>query len=67
MNILVLCSPLVQLHRFMHAYFELVGNEAVDLMRIAVANGYYDANHFLKDFKAYTGKTPLEYLKFQVS
>lgn len=56
----------IQLQRFIHAYLELVGNEDVDLMRIAVSNGYYDSNHFLKDFKAYTGKTPLEYLKFQL-
>lgn len=55
----------IQLQRFIHAYLELVGNEDVDLMRIAISNGYYDSNHFLKDFKAYTGKTPLSYLKFQ--
>ena len=55
----------IQLQRFLHAYLELVGAGDVDLMRIAIANGYYDSNHFLKDFKAYTGKTPLEYLKFQ--
>lgn len=55
----------IQLQRFIHAYLELVGNEDVDLMRIAISNGYYDSNHFLKDFKSYTGKTPLQYLKFQ--
>jgi AraC-like DNA-binding protein len=56
----------IQLQRFIHAYLELVGSKDVDLMRIAVSNGYYDSNHFLKDFKSYTGKTPLEYLKFQL-
>jgi AraC-like DNA-binding protein len=55
----------IQLQRFIHAYLELLGSTDVDLMQIAVSNGYYDSNHFLKDFKAYTGKTPLEYLKFQ--
>lgn len=55
----------IQLQRFIHAYLELVGKQDVDLMRIAISNGYYDSNHFLKDFKVYTGKTPLEYLKFQ--
>ncbi|MFA6247791.1 MAG: helix-turn-helix domain-containing protein [Mucilaginibacter sp.] len=55
----------IQLQRFMHAYLELVGSKDVDLMQIAISNGYYDANHFLKDFKAYTGKTPLEYIRFQ--
>ena len=56
----------IQLQRFMHAYLELVGSVDVDLMGIAISNGYYDSNHFLKDFKVYTGKTPLEYLKFQL-
>lgn len=56
----------IQLQRFIHAYLELVGWRDVDLMRIAISNGYYDSNHFLKDFKAYTGKTPLQYLKFQL-
>jgi AraC-like DNA-binding protein len=56
----------IQLQRFIHAYLELVGLKDVDLMRIAISNGYYDSNHFLKDFKAYTGKTPLEYLRFQL-
>lgn len=55
----------IQLQRFMHAYLDLVGWRDVDLMRIAISNGYYDSNHFLKDFKAYTGKTPLEYLRLQ--
>ncbi|MBE9602011.1 helix-turn-helix domain-containing protein [Pedobacter sp. MC2016-24] len=57
----------IQLQRFIHAYLELVRDEEVDLMRIALSNGYYDSNHFLKDFKGYTGKTPLEYLRFQTS
>ncbi len=51
----------IQLQRFIHAYLELVGSESIDLMRIALSNGYYDSNHFLKDFKAYTGKTPVAY------
>jgi AraC-like DNA-binding protein len=56
----------IQLQRFIHAYLELVGSKDVDLMQIAISNGYYDSNHFLKDFKVYTGKTPLEYLRFQL-
>lgn len=53
----------IQLQRFIHAYLELVESTDVDLMQIAVSNGYYDANHFLKDFKVYTGTTPMGYLK----
>lgn len=65
-NIGLLPKEYIQLQRFIHAYLELLGSEEVDLMRIAISNGYYDSNHFLKDFKSYTGKTPLEYLKFQL-
>lgn len=57
----------IQLQRFMHAYLELVKSKKADLTQIAVANGYYDANHFLKAFKLYTGKTPMAYIKFQAS
>ncbi|MNX33182.1 HTH-type transcriptional activator Btr [compost metagenome] len=64
-NIGLLPKEYIQLQRFIHAYLELVGNEDVDLMRIAISNGYYDSNHFLKDFKTYTGKTPRSYLKLQ--
>jgi len=62
-NIGLLPKEYIQLQRFIHAYLELVGTESVDLMRVAVSNGYYDANHFLKDFKSYTGRTPMEYLR----
>ncbi|TCC99764.1 AraC family transcriptional regulator [Pedobacter frigidisoli] len=55
----------IQLQRFIHAYNELLGDKNIDLMRVAIRNGYYDSNHFLKDFKAYTGKTPRAYLKLQ--
>jgi AraC-like DNA-binding protein len=64
-NIGLLPKQYIQLQRFIQAYLELVETEDVDLMRIAISNGYYDSNHFLKDFKVYTGKTPLEYLRFQ--
>ena len=64
-NIGLLPKEYIQLQRFIYAYLELVGSKDVDLMRIAISNGYYDSNHFLKDFKAYTGKTPLGYLKLQ--
>lgn len=55
----------LQLQRFLNAYLGLVGSKDIDLMETAISNGYYDYNHFLKDFKVYTGKTPLTYLKLQ--
>ncbi len=33
------------------------------LTTLAYDCGFYDQNHFIKDFKAYTGNTPTEYLK----
>lgn len=62
-NIGLLPKEYLQLQRFMHAYLGLMGNQEVNLMDTALSNGYYDYNHFLKDFKVYTGKTPLAYLK----
>ena len=65
-NVGLLPKEYIQLQRFIHAYADFAGTKDVDLMRIAISNGYYDSNHFLKDFKAYTGKTPMEYLKLQL-
>ncbi|SMD09910.1 helix-turn-helix domain-containing protein [Pedobacter nyackensis] len=66
-NIGLLPKEYILLQRFLHTYIELVDSKGTDLMFVAISNGYYDYNHFLKDFKAYTGKAPLEYLKFRQS
>lgn len=55
----------IQLQRFINAYHGLVDHRNMDLLDTAISSGYYDYNHFLKDFKSYTGKTPLTYLKHQ--
>lgn len=51
----------IQLQRFLSAYINMY-NEPDDLLGIAITNGYYDYNHFLKEFKGFTGKTPIEYI-----
>lgn len=51
----------IQLQRFIFAYINLHA-EPNDLLNVAIANGYYDYNHFLKEFKDFTGKTPVEYI-----
>lgn len=51
----------IQLQRFISAYINLHA-EPNDLLNVAIANGYYDYNHFLKEFKDFTGKTPVEYI-----
>lgn len=51
-----------KLQRFLHAYFHLLRTNGRDLMGTAVLNGYYDQNHFTKEFRQFTGKPPLAYL-----
>lgn len=51
----------IQLQRFLSAYINM-HNEPDDLLSVAITNGYYDYNHFLKEFKDFTGKTPIEYI-----
>ncbi|WP_176842184.1 helix-turn-helix transcriptional regulator [Chitinophaga filiformis] len=43
--------------RFLHAYFGLMQPDT-DLIRIALDNGYYDQNHFIRDCRKYTGQVP---------
>jgi AraC-like DNA-binding protein len=43
--------------RFLHAYFSLMKGNA-DLTGIALENGYYDQNHFIRDCKKFTGHVP---------
>ncbi|MCD7936053.1 MAG: helix-turn-helix domain-containing protein [Tannerellaceae bacterium] len=51
----------IQLQRFLYAYLNFTTSTNEDLTEIALKSGYYDYNHFLKDFKSYTGKTPLTF------
>lgn len=51
----------IQLQRFISAYITL-DEKPCDLHATAISNGYYDYNHFLKEFKDFTGKTPVEYI-----
>lgn len=51
-----------RLQRFLHAYFHLLQTGGRDLMGTAVLNGYYDQNHFTKEFRLFTGKPPGAYL-----
>lgn len=51
----------ISMYRFMRAYLHLQ-NDSSDLLALAINHGFYDYNHFLKEFKSYTGQTPLAYL-----
>lgn len=48
----------ILLQRFLNAYIHLDNTQSHNLMDVAIENGYYDYNHFLKDFKRYAGTTP---------
>jgi len=47
--------------RFLYAYLSLQ-QDSTDLLSLALNNGFYDYNHFLKEFKGFTGKTPVDYI-----
>ncbi|MGQ8870383.1 helix-turn-helix domain-containing protein [Myroides sp. TSA_177.3] len=51
----------ISTQRFIQAYLNL-HKDSSDLLALAINHGFYDYNHFLKEFKSYTGKTPLEYI-----
>ncbi|WP_417186680.1 AraC family transcriptional regulator [Bacteroides sp.] len=41
---------------YTHTFFSQYGIPVND-------SGYSDTNHFIKDFKKYTGQTPMQYLR----
>lgn len=49
------------LQRFIYSYADVLKGH--DLTGIAVNNGYYDQNHFTKEFRKFTGRPPREYLR----
>lgn len=52
----------VRISRFQKAIFD-IGNEAVvDWSRLVYDCGYYDQAHFIKDFKRFSGLSPVAYL-----
>lgn len=52
----------ILLQRFLNAYTDLTKSPSYNLIEIAFKHGYYDQNHFLKDFKQYAGTSPSIYL-----
>jgi AraC-like DNA-binding protein len=51
-----------RLQRFLSAYLAMCKTLKQDMLSIAIECGYYDQNHFIKDFKRFTGQTPAYYL-----
>lgn len=51
----------ISLQRFIYTYVEYEKNKSEDLFDAAMLSGYYDYNHFFKDFKSYIGIAPSQY------
>jgi len=49
------------MRRFLNAYLDLDALTTKDLLQIAIDNGYYDDNHFIKDFRRFSGVPPKTY------
>lgn len=49
------------IRRFLKAYMDLDAVASKDLLQIAISNGYYDDNHFIKDFRRFSGVPPKTY------
>ncbi|MDQ2902128.1 MAG: AraC family transcriptional regulator [Ktedonobacteraceae bacterium] len=53
----------IQRYRLHEVAERLAAGEGVDWTKIAFDLGYFDQAHFIKDFKAIVGRTPVEYVK----
>lgn len=51
----------ISLQRFIFTYQAYKASKSKDLSDVALSAGYYDYNHFLKDFKQYIGIAPTRY------
>lgn len=49
------------IRRFLNAYLDMDASISKDLLQIALDNGYYDDNHFIKDFRRFSGLPPKTY------
>lgn len=50
------------IQRFKRIESQLKKSQTANLTSVDFANTYYDQNHFIKDFKRFTGHTPTDYL-----
>lgn len=52
----------ISLQRFIDAYDQYDQDTPEDLLSVALSSGYYDYNHFLKEFKQFIGMAPSQYV-----
>lgn|GEM_PF-356365 len=53
----------LSIRRFLNAYLDLHAFNSKDLLQIAMDHGYYDDNHFIKDFRKFSGVPPKTYFQ----
>lgn len=53
----------ISIRRFLKAYLDLHSSGAKDLLQVALDHGYYDDNHFIKDFRRFSGVPPKTYFQ----
>jgi AraC-like DNA-binding protein len=56
-------KKLTRFYRFGHVLHSIDPVQLVDWTRIAHESGFYDQSHFNKEFVAFTGHSPTDYLR----
>ncbi len=51
-----------RLNRYQKTMNMVLNNRIIDLTTLAYENDYYDQNHFIKEFKSFTGCTPSRFI-----
>lgn len=55
-------KELARIYRFKHILYTINPTQPVDWSQVAYQSHYYDQSHFNKDFEAFTGHNPTNYL-----
>ncbi|WP_308248152.1 helix-turn-helix domain-containing protein [Nocardia nova] len=55
-------KPMARIYRFARLIVSVDAEHPVDWAEVAHSAGYFDQAHFSREFKAFTGRTPTEYL-----
>jgi AraC-like DNA-binding protein len=58
-------KELTRFYRFSHVLRSIDPVRPVDWTRLAHETGFYDQSHFNKDFVAFTGQSPTDFLRLQ--
>jgi AraC-like DNA-binding protein len=56
-------KEVARIYRLKHVLYSIDPTQSIDWTQVAYQYGYYDQAHFDKDFHAFTGDTPTNYLR----